>query len=139
MKRNIRYEKIFAFPKKEIWKLIADSEQLTSWLMENDFKPVVGHKFNFRTKPAPGFDGIVHCEVLEVVEYEKLVYSWVGGPIKNPTLVKWFLKDVPGGTKLIFEHSGFDGFGPVAISFLLGRGWKKNIYLTFDRLLSTSI
>ena len=138
MKRNIRYEKFFAYPKEEIWPLISDSDQIASWLMENDLRPVVGCRFKFKTKPAPGFDGIVHCEVLEVVENEKLVYSWVGGPIKKPTLVKWFLHDVPGGTKLIFEHSGFDGFAAVAISFLLGSGWRKNIYKTFDMLLVNS-
>ena len=29
------------------------------WLMDNDFEPVVGHRFTFRTEPTRGFDGIV--------------------------------------------------------------------------------
>jgi uncharacterized protein YndB with AHSA1/START domain len=136
MKRKIRYEKFLAFPKEEIWPLISDSKLIASWLMENDLRPEVGCQFTFRTKPAPGFDGIVYCEVLEVVKNEKLIYSWRGGPIKKATLVKWFLHDAPGGTKLIFEHSGFDGFAAVAISYLLGSGWKKNIYKTFEKLLT---
>jgi len=36
--------------------------------MPNDFKPVVGHAFTFRTEPVSqhGFDGVVHCEVLDL-------------------------------------------------------------------------
>lgn len=30
----------------------------------NDFEPRIGHRFQFRTEPAPGFDGVVNCEVL---------------------------------------------------------------------------
>jgi len=37
---------------------------MADWLMPNDFQPRLGHKFQFRTKPAPGFDGIVNCEVV---------------------------------------------------------------------------
>ncbi|MBC7829495.1 MAG: SRPBCC domain-containing protein [Chitinophagaceae bacterium] len=136
MKRNIRYEKEFTHPPEKIWKLISDSELLAEWLMKNDLKPIVGHRFNFYTKPAPGFDGIVYCEILEVIVNKKLVYSWKGGPIKKPTTVSWTLEKIPGGTKLIFEHAGFEGLGPVAVSFLLGRGWKKNIYKVFDKRLS---
>lgn len=136
MKRDIRIEKIFNHPKEKIWKLISDSDMLAQWLMPNDLKPIVGHKFNFRTKPAPGFDGIVHCEVLEVIENHKLVFSWIGGPIKKPTIVTWLLEDVPAGTKLVFSHTGFEGLAPVAISYLLGRGWKKNITKLFDKRLN---
>ena len=83
MKRNIRFEKEFDHPPEKIWKLISDSNLLAEWLMENDLKPVVGHRFNFRTKPAPGFDGVVHCEILEVIVNKKLVYSWAGGQSGN--------------------------------------------------------
>jgi hypothetical protein len=37
--------------------------------MPNDLESRVGHQFTFRTDPVPvhGFDGIVRCEVLELV------------------------------------------------------------------------
>ncbi|OKS89415.1 SRPBCC family protein [Mucilaginibacter polytrichastri] len=134
MKRSIRYEKTYPHPPEKLWKLIADSKILSEWLMPNDLLPVVGHKFTFKTKPGPGFDGIVYCVVLEVVVNEKLVYSWTGGPIKN-SMVSWTLTALNGETHLLFEHTGFEGLAPVAISFLLGRGWKKNIYKLFDQRL----
>jgi uncharacterized protein YndB with AHSA1/START domain len=135
MQRSIRYEKIYPHQPEKIWKLIADSKILSEWLMPNDLLPVVGHQFTFKTKPGPGFDGIVHCEILEVITHKKLVYSWIGGPIKKPTTVSWTLTKVPEGTHLLFEHTGFEGLAPVAISFLLGRGWKKNIYRLFIKRL----
>jgi hypothetical protein len=33
--------------------------------MPNDFEPVVGYRFTFKTKPMGDWDGIVHCEVLQ--------------------------------------------------------------------------
>ncbi len=135
MKRQIRYEKTYQYPPEKIWKLISDSQILSEWLMPNDLLPVVGHKFTFKTKPGPGFDGIVYCEILEAIPNEKLSYSWTGGPVKNST-VSWTLTAITGGTHLLFEHTGFEGLGPVAISFLLGRGWKKNIYEAFDKRLA---
>src|SRR5215213_8576330 len=92
--------------------------------MENDFAPRVGHAFTFRTPPQPGFDGIVRCTVLELDPPRRLVYSWQGGPMKQPTTVTWTLKSVPEGTRLRLEHTGFVGATGFAISALLGRGWR---------------
>lgn len=135
MKRQIRFEKTYPHPPEKIWKLISDSQILSEWLMPNDLLPIVGHKFTFKTKPGPGFDGIVYCEILEAIPNEKLAYSWTGGPIKN-SRVSWTLTALKGETHLLFEHTGFEGLAPVAISFLLGRGWKKNIYKAFDKRLA---
>jgi len=134
MNRNLRYERVYPHSPSKVWHLIADSRQLSQWLMPNDLVPTEGHEFTFRTKPGPGFDGVVHCKVLEVVPEQKLVYSWTGGPVKH-SRVSWTLTVVPEGTHLLFEHTGFEGLGAVAISFLLGQGWKKNIYRTFYKRL----
>ena len=32
---------------------------LAAWLMENDIRPVVGHRFTFRAQPTPGWNGVV--------------------------------------------------------------------------------
>ena len=68
---------------------LTDRAALAAWLMPNDFLPEVGHRFAFRTKPAPGFDGTVHCEVLTVDPPRELAYSWVGGGID--TVVRFTL------------------------------------------------
>ena len=56
-----------------MWRAITDPESIAAWLMRNDFAPVVGHRFRFHTEPRPGFDGVVHCEVLEVDEPRKRI------------------------------------------------------------------
>jgi uncharacterized protein YndB with AHSA1/START domain len=74
--------------------------------MENDFKPIVGHKFQFKTEPTEWWNGIVDCEVLEVDAPHQLSYTWVGGGIS--TTVKWILKYEDGTTHLNLEQTGFE-------------------------------
>src|ERR1041385_7321681 len=62
-----------------VWRALTDSRLVEKWLMPNDFKPVVGHRFNFRSQPVPGWDGTVDCEVLTVEPERRLEYSWRGG------------------------------------------------------------
>ena len=68
MSRPIVMERVFAYPPERLWRALTDSSALADWLMENDFQPVLHHEFTFRTKPAPGFDGIVRCRVIELDE-----------------------------------------------------------------------
>ena len=73
--------------------------------MENDLQPVVGHKFNFRSTPAPNWDGVIDCEVLVVEPNKKLSYSW--GSLGLESVVVWTLVPTGGGTLVRMEHSGF--------------------------------
>src|SRR5262249_45734235 len=94
----------------------------------NDFEPRVGHRFTFRVPPnaKAGFDGIVRCEVLECEPPSRLAYSWPGGPVVA-TLVVYRLEPEGDGTRLFFEHSGFDVSQPWANQALQGAefGWAK--------------
>lgn len=123
MKRDIRLEAFYPYPPERVWRAITDGPAMAKWLMPNDFEPRIGHKFEFHTKPAPGFDGIVHCEVLAMEEPKVLSYRWKGGPID--TVVKFSLEPAPNGTKLFFEQAGFGGLKAIMVSYMLGSGWKK--------------
>ncbi len=90
--------------------------------MPNDFEPRVGHRFTFTTDRGPGFDGIVRCEVVEVVERERLTFTWVGGPID--TVITFTLADVPGGTRLVLEQTGFRGLRAWIVSRILAIGTR---------------
>ncbi len=65
MSRGLHFEFIYKHSPQRVWRALTDSAAIARWLMPNDFQPVVGHKFQLRTKPRPGFDGIVKCEVLD--------------------------------------------------------------------------
>src|SRR5215208_2191324 len=97
---GIRREVVYPHPPERVWRALTDPKVLASWLMPNDIAPRVGHQFTFRTKPAPGSDGIVRCEVLEADPPKRLVYTWGGGPTKaKPTTVAWTLTRVESGTR----------------------------------------
>ncbi|PPL02323.1 SRPBCC family protein [Parapedobacter indicus] len=131
MQRDIHHQFSFGQPPEVVWEYLTDSELLAQWLMPNDFKPVVGHRFQFGTKPKLklGFDGRIYCEVLEVIPCEKLVYSWKGGLSKeNPSLdsiVVWTLIPTVGGTVLKLEHKGFKGLRNYLPYIIMERGWAK--------------
>ena len=133
MTKTISHRYFFPHPKERVWEYLTKSELLEQWLMKNDFKPVVGHDFQFRTNaiPALGFDGICYCKVLELIPYKKLSYSWKGGSgegeITLDTIVVWNLVPTDEGTELFLEHSGF-GKGE-SVSFYSGMtdGWNKNV------------
>lgn len=88
-----------------VWRALTDSKMLAEWIWENDFKPVVGQKFQFRSEPNEYWDGIVNGEVLEVDEPYKLVYTWASAG--ETTTITWTLKAVAEGTALHFEQGGF--------------------------------
>ena len=115
-----------------VWKTLTTAELIGRWLMPNDFAPVVGRRFNFRTKPMGDWDGVVHCEVLEVVPNRKLVYSWKGGADTNPeygskldTVVTWTLTPVAGGTRLRLVHAGFRSPGNDFAFDAMSPGWGR--------------
>ena len=115
----------YPFPRAQVWAALTDADQLAAWLMPNDFQPKAGHRFTFRTKPAPGFDGIVHSEVLDIVEPERLVISWRGGGLD--TRVSFELAESAGGTILTLRHEGFRGLSNAVPRFVLGLGWADLI------------
>ena len=95
----------------KVWSALTDSATLSKWMMfkTNDFKPEVGHTFQFRD--APGYDGVIDCEVKEVDEPTSLVYTWSTlGQDKQPhsTVVSFTLSDGGSGmTSVRVEQSGF--------------------------------
>jgi uncharacterized protein YndB with AHSA1/START domain len=124
MKRKIRIEIDYPHAPEKIWRALTDSKLLARWLMENDFEPQLGREFTFRMKPQPGFDGIVRCEVLELDAPHRLSWAWRGGPLVD-SRVGFTLSPTPTGTRVLLEHTGFEGMKAVLLSFLMGGGWGK--------------
>ena len=113
MIQTIKHQFFFPHPPETIWEYLTKSELMEQWLMKNDFQPIVGFDFQFRTGPIPSldFDGIFYCKVLEIVPFKKLSYSWKSGPgegeITLDSVVIWKLEPKDKGTELFLEHSGF--------------------------------
>ncbi|MBB6733969.1 SRPBCC family protein [Cohnella zeiphila] len=92
---------------EKVWSALTDSGKLAQWVMENDFKAVEGHRFQFRTTPSEWWNGIVDSEVLVVDAPNRLSYTWVSGGEKNT--VTWTLQDLGNGkVSLHLEQSGIE-------------------------------
>jgi len=72
--RSIVVEQLMPHSPEKIWRALTQSALIEEWLMKNDFKPVVGHKFNFRAQPMGGWNGVADCEVLIVEPPQRLAW-----------------------------------------------------------------
>src|SRR5882672_5960551 len=132
MTKSIYHQFFFPHPPEVVWEYLTKTELIAQWLMDNDFLPIVGYDFQFRTKPMPSFDfdGIVYCKVLEILPFKKLSYSWKGGPgngrITLDSVVEWKLQLKDNGTALFLEHSGF--MENINIYSIMNEGWLKNMH-----------
>jgi uncharacterized protein YndB with AHSA1/START domain len=68
--------------------------------MKSDFKPVVGHSFNFRADW-----GAVDCQVRAVEPNKTVSYTWAAYGLES--VVTWTLTPTSTGTLLRMEQSGF--------------------------------
>lgn len=143
MQRDIRQKWFFQHPPQTVWEFLTNPEILSQWLMENDFQPIVGHRFRFNAKPRVkiGFDGIIFCEVLEIVPLKKLSYSWRGGPGKGKitldSVVTWTLTPTDNGTELLLEQTGFKGMRNYLPYLIMNKGWSTNIKNRFTSIINS--
>jgi len=103
--RSLVIETELPHPPEKVWRALTQVPLIKEWLMDNDFQPVVGHGFNFRSTPMPNWDGVIDCEVLVVEPNKKLSYSWSALGLES--VVVWTLVATAGGTLVRMEHSGF--------------------------------
>jgi len=133
MTKSIYHKFFFPHSPETVWEYLTKPELISQWLMENDFQPIVGYDFQFRTPPMPkfDFDGIIYCKVLEIVPFKKLSYSWKGGPgegkISLDSIVTWTLHVKDNGTELQLDHSGFREMENFTMYSIMNEGWLKNI------------
>jgi uncharacterized protein YndB with AHSA1/START domain len=123
--KTLVVERTMSHPPEKIWRALTMTPMVAEWLMQNDFQPVVGHRFTFRAKPMPGWKGYTNCEVKEVVEPTRLVYSWGDGTESDAglmTVVTWTLTPTANGTLVRMEQSGFRPVDEMGFK-AMGGGW----------------
>ncbi|HUY26853.1 MAG TPA: SRPBCC domain-containing protein [Candidatus Binataceae bacterium] len=131
--QDIVVEEVFPHAPETIWKTLTTGELMDRWLMKSTgFEPVKGTRFTLQTTSAGAWDGVIHCEVLEVIRNERLTYSWQGGHEGNlqygsrlDTIVTLTLARVDGGTRLRLVHSGFVTPKNDTAFKNMREGWKK--------------
>lgn len=136
MSKTIRVEYELSQSPAKVWRLLTDSKLLAQWLMPNDIRAEVGHRFTFKAQPFADWDGTVECEVLEVQPLERFRYSWRGGSVQARLVseVLWTLTPNGNGTKLVLEHSGFEPHNEFAYQGM-AKGWAGKVQERMEGLL----
>jgi uncharacterized protein YndB with AHSA1/START domain len=122
--RTLVIEKEMPHSPEKIWRALTQGALIKEWLMDNDFQPVVGHSFKFRSTPVPNWDGIINSRVLVIEPDKKLSYSW--GTMGMESVVVWTLVATNTGTLVRMEHSGFRSDQDAAYKGAQ-YGWQKFI------------
>lgn len=140
MTDTILIEKDLPFPPEKVWRALTESHLLADWLMPNDFKAVLGHRFTFRMAPMPHWNGVTDCVVTEVTPITRLAYSWASSGDEAATglstTVTWTLAAHKSGTRLTLRQSGFRPDQAQA-SGGAAAGWHRFL-ARFEDLLSRS-
>jgi len=92
----------------KVWRALSEPQLMAEWLLPVfGFKPELDAQFTFKTQPQPGWDGTVHCRVLEIDEPRFLRYAWAVGDGWLDTVVAFTLTPTEAGTRLTLVQSGF--------------------------------
>src|ERR1043165_5222299 len=105
--RSVVVEREMPHPPEKLWRALTQPHLIQEWLMKNDFKPHVGHRFNLRGE----WGGVLDCEVLVVEPHKELAYTWNHAhddpAFSLQSVVTFTLTPTPKGTRLRMEQTGF--------------------------------
>ena len=115
--RSVVVEREIPHPPEKIWRALTQPHLIEEWLMKNDFKPVVDHRFNLSADW-----GGVDCRVLEIEPNKTLSYTWATKDLES--VVTWTLTATGAGTHLRMEQVGFR---PDQQQYYMGAkyGWQR--------------
>jgi uncharacterized protein YndB with AHSA1/START domain len=115
VKEQVKLNVFYPHPPEKVWQALTDCRILNAWMMKNDFKPRLRHKFKFESNSLPGIKTIIHCEVVELEKPKRLAYTWQEEITSEPSLVIWKLNPVEGGTQVQLQHQQI-GYATTVIS-----------------------
>jgi len=105
--RSVVVEREMPHPPEKLWRALTQPHLIAEWLMQNDFAPVVGHRFNLRGE----WGGVLDCEVLVVEPNKELAYTWNHAhddpAFSLQSVVTFTLTPTAAGTRLRMEQAGF--------------------------------
>jgi len=124
--RSVVVEREFPHPPEKLWRALTQPHLMEEWLMKNDFKPAVGHRFNLHGE----WGGVLDCEVLAIEPNRSLSYTWnfthEDAAFDLRSVVTFTLTPTSTGTHLRMEQAGFrpdqkQAFGGAK------HGWQQNL------------
>lgn len=105
-------ERTFDAPAATVWQALTDPQTMKQWYFDlPDFKAQVGYEFRFMGGRDEAHQYLHICVVTEVIERQKLTYSWRYDGYEGISYVTFEI--FPEGlhlTRLKFTHAGLETF-----------------------------
>ncbi|MGO4671618.1 SRPBCC domain-containing protein [Bosea sp. 2YAB26] len=97
---SVVVEREIAHPSEKLWRALTQPHLIEEWLMKNNFKPDLGHRFNLSADW-----GVVECQIQAIEPHKTLTYTWNTKDLES--VVTWTLIPTSTGTFLRMEQTGF--------------------------------
>jgi activator of HSP90 ATPase len=139
---SIHQETIFKASRKRVYEALTDTEQfnkLTQLSAAVKSGMALGSTTTKISREEGGtftlFGGHVLGRHVELIPGERIVQAWrtADWPAGVYSIARFVLMDQDGGTKLVFDHTGF----PVGQAEHLAAGWKSNYWEPLAKFLAT--
>lgn len=128
-------ERTYNAPVEKVWKTITDKNEMKKWYFDlAEFKPEVGFEFQFYggTKEK---QWLHLCKITEVVQEEKLTYSWKYDGYTGISYVTFELFAEQKMTRLKLTHAGLESFPTEQVPELK----KENFVMGWTDLIGRSL
>lgn len=104
-------ERTFAAPASVIWRAITDRNEMAKWYFKLEkFEPIKGFEFQFTGGPEDGVQYLHFCKITEVIEGQKLAYSWRFDGYAGDSEVSFELFPEGDQTRVRITHAGVATF-----------------------------
>ncbi|MGP3690016.1 SRPBCC family protein [Streptomyces sp. IBSNAI002] len=140
---TVRVDQFLPHPPAKVWRALTESDLIAQWLMPNDFRLEVGHRYTMTSLPRPntGYSGTTAGEVLAYETARMLSVRWrdaaapdAGG---EDWTITWTLEPEGRGTRLLLLHEGFDPDDPAQMMArtVMGGGWRSHVMQALSAVL----
>ena len=129
-------EQEFNAPIAHVWSAITEMELMKKWYFDiSNFKLEVGNRFHFEGGEED--KRYVHlCEILEVIPFKKLKYSWKYEEYEGLSFVSFEISSVGEKTRVKLIHEGLETFtNPDFTRDNFVGGWKYLIQESLKEFL----
>lgn len=137
--KSVIIERVFNAEIELVWKALTEKELMKQWYIDvEEFKTVVGFKFEFWAGEEGGKQWKHLCEITEVVPEKKLTYSWKYDGYSGMSYVTFELFEAENGTRLKLTHIGIDSFPddvPELAAHNFIKGWNQLVNVSLKEFL----
>ncbi len=132
-------ERIYNSPVDKVWDAITNVQKMREWYFDLPaFEARVGFTFSFRGKGSKGEEYVHLCEVVEVVELEKISYTWRYEGYAGNSTVSFELFPEDEQTRIRLTHAGLESFSQNGADFTassFAAGWTEIIGNSLEKYL----